>query len=94
MLFYSKTCTVEECAKLCLEQEGCEYFIVGNGKIDGVDKTGAWWRFNNLGGLIGRNKQIDFPCRAHLCFFFSLLFSSLLRCMLAHVASVVFDVEM
>ena len=41
MLYVSKTCTVEECAKLCLEQEGCDYFIVGNGKINGVDKTGA-----------------------------------------------------
>ena len=36
----SKTCTVEECAKLCLDQEGCNYLIVGNGVIDGVDKTG------------------------------------------------------
>ena len=37
---YSKTCTVEECAKLCLDQEGCNYFIVGNGMIDGDNKTG------------------------------------------------------
>ena len=41
MLYVSKTCTVEECAKLCLEQEGCDYFIVGNGRVDGVDKKGA-----------------------------------------------------
>ena len=40
MLIRSKTCTVEECAKLCLDKEGCNYFIVGNGVIDGVDKTG------------------------------------------------------
>ena len=42
----SKTCTVDECAERCKKQEGCHYFIVGNGKIDGVDKTGAWcpWR--------------------------------------------------
>ena len=42
MLIRSKTCTVEECAKLCLEQEGCDYFIAGNGVIDGVNKTGEW----------------------------------------------------
>ena len=40
MSMHSKTCTVEECAKLCLDQEGCNYFIVGNGEINGVDKTG------------------------------------------------------
>ena len=32
---------MEECAKLCLEKEGCNYFIVGNGKFRGVDKTGS-----------------------------------------------------
>ena len=42
MLIRNKTCTVEECAKLCLEQEGCDYFIAGNGLINGVNKTGEW----------------------------------------------------
>ena len=37
----SKMCTVGECAQLCKKQTGCHYFIVGNGKIGGVDKTGA-----------------------------------------------------
>ena len=40
MSMHSKTCTVEECAKLCLDQEGCNYFIVGNGVINGANKTG------------------------------------------------------
>ena len=40
MSMHSKTCTVEQCAKLCLDQEGCNYFIVGNGVIDDVDATG------------------------------------------------------
>ena len=40
MSMHSKTCTVEVCAKLCLDQEGCNYFIVGNGVINGANKTG------------------------------------------------------
>ena len=39
--FCSQTCTVAECAKLCLEKEGCSYFKIGTGEIDGVDKTGT-----------------------------------------------------
>ena len=61
MLYVSKTCTVEECAKLCLEQEGCDYFIVGNGKIDGVDKTGAsprsYHNDNNNNNNLTKNKK-------------------------------------
>ena len=43
-MFYtrSKTCTVDECAELCKKQKGCNYFIVGNGEINGVNKTGAY----------------------------------------------------
>lgn len=42
MIFiYSQTCTVQECAKLCFDQEGCDYFILGNGVFNGVDSTGA-----------------------------------------------------
>ena len=40
MLCCSKTCTVEECAKLCFDQKDCNYFIVGNDMINGVEKTG------------------------------------------------------
>ena len=48
---------MEECAKLCLEKEGCNYFIVGNGFTnDGIDKTGS------CGDLADKSEDITFFC--------------------------------
>merc|ERR1712226_1658913 len=56
-------CTVEECAQLCLEQKGCEYFIFGTGEIDGVDKTGHCFWEKTTNGC--RNKDDKFKHNAY-----------------------------
>jgi len=58
-----KTCTVDECAQLCLKQEGCNYFIVGNGIIDGADKTGHCFWEKTTNGC--KNKDDTFNHNAY-----------------------------